>query len=118
MHALADIDAETATCNGAGSDGAMRAVKRDIVAHAVARLEGCTDKAEVAQIAGFEIAAMIVFDRQAGRRTMTLVKGWVSASIASSQSTTRVVTGLGSNRPDRMSSSGSLMMLWVCTHPV
>lgn len=82
-HALAGIDADTATGNGAGADAAMRAIKRDIVAQAVARLEGRTDKAALAAIAGFEIAAMAGFYAEAaGQGVPVLLDGYVTTAAA------------------------------------
>lgn len=82
-HALAGIDAATATGSGAGADAAMRAAKRDIVAQAVARLEGRTDKAALAAIAGFEIAAMAGFYAEAAGQGMpVLLDGYVTTAAA------------------------------------
>lgn len=82
-HALAGIDADTATGSGAGADAAMRAAKRDIVAQAVARLEGRTDKAALAAIAGFEIAAMAGFYADAaGQGVPVLLDGYVTTAAA------------------------------------
>lgn len=82
-HALVGIDAEIATGSGAGADSAMRAIKRDIVAAAVKRLNGRTDKAALAAIAGFEIAAMAGFYAAAARlRTLVLLDGYVTTAAA------------------------------------
>jgi nicotinate-nucleotide--dimethylbenzimidazole phosphoribosyltransferase len=82
-HALAGIDADTATGSGAGADAAMRAAKRDIVAQAVAGLEGRTDKAALAAIAGFEIAAMAGFYAEAaGQGVPVLLDGYVTTAAA------------------------------------
>jgi nicotinate-nucleotide--dimethylbenzimidazole phosphoribosyltransferase len=82
-HALAQIDADTATGSGAGADAAMRAIKRDIVAKAVARLEGRTDKAALAAIAGFEIVAMAGFYVGAARQSVpVLLDGYVTTAAA------------------------------------
>ncbi|WP_430386846.1 nicotinate-nucleotide--dimethylbenzimidazole phosphoribosyltransferase [Blastomonas fulva] len=82
-HALAGIDADTATGSGAGADAAMRGIKRDIVAAAVARLDGRTDKAALAAIAGFEIVAMAGFYAQAARHGVpVLLDGYVTTAAA------------------------------------
>ncbi|WP_017671490.1 nicotinate-nucleotide--dimethylbenzimidazole phosphoribosyltransferase [Blastomonas sp. AAP53] len=82
-HALTGIDAETATGSGAGADPAMRAIKRDIVAAAVERLSGCTDKAALAAIAGFEIVAMAGFYAEAARLgALVLLDGYVTTAAA------------------------------------
>ena len=82
-HALAGIDADTATGSGAGADAAMRAAKRDIVAQAVAGLEGRSDKAPLAAIAGFEIAAMAGFYAEAaGQGVPVLLDGYVTTAAA------------------------------------
>ena len=82
-HALVGIDAEIATGSGAGADSAMRLIKRDIVAAAVKRLNGRTDKAALAAIAGFEIAAMAGFYAAAARlRRLVLLDGYVTTAAA------------------------------------
>lgn len=82
-HALVGIDAEIATGSGAGADSAMRAIKRDIVAAAVKRLNGRTDKAALAAISGFEIVAMAGFYAAAARlRTLVLLDGYVTTAAA------------------------------------
>lgn len=82
-HALTGIDADQATGHGAGADAAMRSVKRDIVADAVARLAGKRDKAALAAIAGFEIVAMAGFYAEAAaRRTPVLLDGYVTTAAA------------------------------------
>ncbi|MFN3820522.1 nicotinate-nucleotide--dimethylbenzimidazole phosphoribosyltransferase [Blastomonas sp.] len=82
-HALTGIDADTATGSGAGADAAMRVTKRDIVAAAVARLDGRTDKAALAAIAGFEIVAMAGFYAQAARQGVpVLLDGYVTTAAA------------------------------------
>lgn len=82
-HALTGIDADTATGHGAGADAAMRSVKRDIVAAAVGRLGGRTDKPALAAIAGFEIAAMAGFYAEAARQGSTvLLDGYVTTAAA------------------------------------
>ncbi|GGB71671.1 nicotinate-nucleotide--dimethylbenzimidazole phosphoribosyltransferase [Blastomonas aquatica] len=82
-HALAGIDADTATGSGAGADAAMRIIKRDIVAAAVASLGGRTDKAALAAIAGFEIVAMAGFYAQAARQGVpVLLDGYVTTAAA------------------------------------
>ncbi len=82
-HALTGIDADIATGHGAGADAAMRGVKRGIVATAVARLGGSTDKAALAGIAGFEIAAMAGFYAQAARQgAAVLLDGYVTTAAA------------------------------------
>ena len=82
-HALAGIDADTATGSGAGADAAMRAAKRDIVAQAVAGLEGRSDKAALAAIAGFEIAAMAGFYAEGARQGVpVLLDGYVTTAAA------------------------------------
>lgn len=82
-HALAGIDADTATGSGAGADAAMRIIKRDIVAAAVASLDGRTDKAALAAIAGFEIVAMAGFYAQAARQgAPVLLDGYVTTAAA------------------------------------
>jgi len=82
-HALAGIDADTATGSGAGADAAMRTIKRDIVAAAIARLGGRTDKAALAEIAGFEIVAMAGFYAMAARQeAVILLDGYVTTAAA------------------------------------
>lgn len=82
-HALAGIDADTATGSGAGADAAMRMVKRGIVADAVARLEGRRDKAAIAAIAGFEIVAMAGFYSEGARAgVVLLLDGYVTTAAA------------------------------------
>lgn len=82
-HAITGIDADTATGSGAGADGAMRAVKRGIVAGAVKRLDGRQDKAALAAIAGFEIVAMAGFYVEGTRHGATLLlDGYVAAAAA------------------------------------
>jgi nicotinate-nucleotide--dimethylbenzimidazole phosphoribosyltransferase len=82
-HALAGIDADTATGSGAGADAAMRSIKRDIVAAAVASLGGRSDKAALAAIAGFEIVAMAGFYAQAARQGVpVLLDGYVTTAAA------------------------------------
>jgi nicotinate-nucleotide--dimethylbenzimidazole phosphoribosyltransferase len=82
-HALAGIDADTATGMGAGADAAMRVVKREIVAKAVGRLEGRTDKGALSAIAGFEIAAMAGFYAAAAAQGVpVLLDGYVSTAAA------------------------------------
>jgi nicotinate-nucleotide--dimethylbenzimidazole phosphoribosyltransferase len=83
VHALAGIDADTATGSGAGADAAMRTVKRGVVADAVARLAGRRDKAAIAAIAGFEIAAMAGFYAQGARQgAVLLLDGYVATAAA------------------------------------
>ena len=82
-HALTGINADTATGSGAGADAAMRAIKRDIVAAAVAALDGRTDKAALAAIAGLEIAAIAGFYAAAARQGIpVLLDGYVTTSAA------------------------------------
>lgn len=82
-HALTGIDADTATGSGAGADAAMRGIKRDIVAAAVARLDGRTDKPALAAVAGFEIVAMAGFYAEAARQSMpVLLDGYVTTAAA------------------------------------
>jgi len=82
-HALTGIDAESATGNGAGADAAMREVKRRIVADAVARLDGARDRAAMAAIGGFEIAAMAGFYAEGARQGATLLlDGYVTTAAA------------------------------------
>lgn len=82
-HAFTGIDADTAAGSGAGADAAMRGIKRDIVAAAVARLGGRTDKAALAAIAGFEIVAMAGFYAQAARQGVpVLLDGYVTTAAA------------------------------------
>jgi len=82
-YALTGIDAEQATGHGAGADAAMRSVKRDIVAGAVARLNGQRDKAALAAIAGFEIVAMAGFYAAAAARgALVLLDGYVTTAAA------------------------------------
>lgn len=82
-HALTGIDADTATGHGAGADAAMRSVKRNIVAAAVGRLGGRSDKAALAAIAGFEIVAMAGFHAEAARLGATvLLDGYVTTAAA------------------------------------
>lgn len=82
-YALTGIDADTATGHGAGADAAMRDVKRDIVAAAVGRLDGRTDKPALAGIAGFEIVAMAGFYAKAAQCGATvLLDGYVTTAAA------------------------------------
>lgn len=82
-HALARIDADTATGSGAGADPAMREVKRRIVADAVTCLNGRRDKAALAAIAGFEIVAMAGFYAEgAAQGAALLLDGYVTTSAA------------------------------------
>jgi nicotinate-nucleotide--dimethylbenzimidazole phosphoribosyltransferase len=82
-HALTGIDADTATGSGAGADAAMRTVKRGIVADAVARLGGRTDKAAIAAIAGFEIVAIAGFYAEGARAgAVLLLDGYVTTAAA------------------------------------
>lgn len=82
-HALCGIDADAATGSGAGADPAMRAVKRQIVAGAVGRLEGRRGKAALAAVAGFEIAAMAGFYAEgAALGAVLLLDGYVTSAAA------------------------------------
>lgn len=82
-HALTGIDADTATGSGAGADAKMREVKRRIVADAVSRLAGRRDKAALAAIAGFEIAAMAGFYAEgAALGAVLLLDGYVTTAAA------------------------------------
>lgn len=82
-HAVTGIDADTATGSGAGADAAMRAVKRRIVADAVARLGGRRDKAALAALAGFEIAAIAGFYATgAAQGAVLLLDGYVTTAAA------------------------------------
>lgn len=82
-HALAGIDADSATGSGAGADPAMREVKRRIVAEAVARLGGARHKAALAAIAGFEIVAMAGFYAEgAAQGAVLLLDGYVTTGAA------------------------------------
>lgn len=82
-HALTGIPADTATGSGAGADAAMREVKRRIVADAVTRLGGRRDKAALAAIAGFEIAAMAGFYAEgASLGAVLLLDGYVTTAAA------------------------------------
>lgn len=82
-HALTGIDADTATGSGAGADAAMREVKRQIVADAVTRVGGRRDKAALASIAGFEIAAMAGFYAEgAALGAVLLLDGYVTTAAA------------------------------------
>ena len=82
-HALTGIDADTATGSGAGANAAMRSIKRDIVAAAVARLDGRTDKPALAAIAGFEIVAIAGFYAEAARQGVpVLLDGYVTTAAA------------------------------------
>lgn len=61
----------------------MRRHKRDIVAAAAARLDGRTDKAALAAIAGFEIVAMAGFYAEAARQGVpVLLDGYVATAAA------------------------------------
>lgn len=82
-HALAGIDADTATGSGAGADAAMRAVKRGIVNAAVFRLAGRRDKTAIAAIAGCEIVAMAGFYAEGARHgAVLLLDGYVTTAAA------------------------------------
>ena len=82
-HALIGVDADAATGSGAGANGAMREIKRGIVADAVHRLDGRRDKAALAAIAGFEIAAIAGFYAEGARQGCTLlVDGYVTTAAA------------------------------------
>ncbi len=82
-HALTGCDADTATGSGAGADAAMRAHKTQIVADAVARLDGARGKVVLAAIAGFEIVAMAGFYAQgAVRGAVLLLDGYVTTAAA------------------------------------
>lgn len=82
-HALAGLDPDIATGNGAGADNARRAVKQQIVANAVRRLEGRRDKIALAAIAGFEIVAMAGFYAEGARRgAALLLDGYVTTAAA------------------------------------
>ncbi len=82
-HALTGADADTATGNGAGADAAMRLHKRAIVEQAVARLGGARDKAALAAIAGFEIAAIAGFYAAAAAGgAVLLLDGYVTTAAA------------------------------------
>lgn len=82
-HALTGIGADQATGSGAGADAAMRAVKRDVVAQAVARLGGRRDKAALAAVCGFEIAAMAGYYAEGARGgAVLLIDGYVTTAAA------------------------------------
>lgn len=82
-HTLTGITADTATGSGAGADAAMRDVKRAVVADAVARLGGRRNKAALAALAGFEIAAMAGFYAQgAAQGAVLLLDGYVTTAAA------------------------------------
>lgn len=82
-HAITGISADTATGSGAGADAAMREMKRAIVADAVARLCGRRDKAALAAVAGFEIAAMAGFYAEgATLGAVLLLDGYVTTAAA------------------------------------
>jgi nicotinate-nucleotide--dimethylbenzimidazole phosphoribosyltransferase len=83
VHMLTGIDADLATGHGAGADESMRQHKREIVAAAVARLAGKRDRAAIAAICGFEIAAMAGFlSTGAALRATLLVDGYVVTAAA------------------------------------
>jgi nicotinate-nucleotide--dimethylbenzimidazole phosphoribosyltransferase len=83
---LADIDATTATGNGAGADVAMRGHKQNVIAHAVARERphfATSPKAAIAALCGFEIAAMAGYFAVAAQAGMTiLLDGYVTTAAA------------------------------------
>ncbi|QTD56761.1 nicotinate-nucleotide--dimethylbenzimidazole phosphoribosyltransferase [Parasphingorhabdus cellanae] len=83
---LADVDAETATGHGAGSDDAILSNKQDIVARAAERARHSLDDdpvAAIAAVAGFEIAAMAGFYAQgAAQASVLLLDGYVATSAA------------------------------------
>ena len=81
-HALAGVDADTATGSGAGADAAMRLNKRAIVEQAVARLGGAQDKAALAAIAGYEIVAMAGFYAAGAAGAALLLDGYVTTAAA------------------------------------
>ena len=87
---LAGADVQTATGRGAGADNVILATKRDIVMQGAKRAsallaadEGGDAVAAIAEIAGFEIAAMAGFYAQGVRQGSTmLLDGYVATASA------------------------------------
>ncbi|MEW4466221.1 nicotinate-nucleotide--dimethylbenzimidazole phosphoribosyltransferase [Parasphingorhabdus sp. JC815] len=85
---LAGVDAQIATGRGAGADDAILKIKRDIATQATQRASALlTDEgdavAAIAEIAGFEIAAMAGFYAQSARQGSTLLlDGYVATASA------------------------------------
>lgn len=83
---LSGADSETATGRGAGADDAILANKRAIVARASQRAGGLLDAdpaLAIADVAGFEIAAMAGFFAQAAAQGSTvLLDGYVTTAAA------------------------------------
>ena len=83
---LAEVPLDQAVGPGAGSDAAVMARKREVVAAAVARARpqlAVSSKAAIAEIAGLEIAAMAGFYATAATAGVTVVlDGFVSGAAA------------------------------------
>jgi nicotinate-nucleotide--dimethylbenzimidazole phosphoribosyltransferase len=83
---LADADADMATGRGAGADDAILHRKRDIVTQAAQRAALLQDKdpiAAIADVAGFEIAAMAGYYAQGAKQGSTLLlDGYVTTAAA------------------------------------
>lgn len=83
---LADAPAEDAVGRGAGADDAVLAIKRAVVAGAVARAQpqlAEEPRRAIAAVAGYEIAAMAGFyARGAARGTTLLLDGYVATAAA------------------------------------
>ncbi len=81
---LADTDPEQATGRGAGADDATLAAKRRVVATAMVRARTQPDRrAAIAEVAGFEIAAMAGFFAEGARLGATLLlDGYVATAAA------------------------------------
>ncbi|MEP2102026.1 MAG: nicotinate-nucleotide--dimethylbenzimidazole phosphoribosyltransferase [Parasphingorhabdus sp.] len=83
---LAGADADIATGRGAGADDVMLSNKRDIVARSAKRAETLLmddSVAAIADVAGFEIAAMAGFYTQGARQgSVLLLDGYVSTAAA------------------------------------
>jgi len=83
---LANVSLEDAVGPGAGSDRAVMARKREVVAAAVQRARALFDddpQSAIAEVAGLEIVAMAGFYEQAANLGMTIVlDGYVSGAAA------------------------------------
>ncbi|WP_112382588.1 nicotinate-nucleotide--dimethylbenzimidazole phosphoribosyltransferase [Sphingomonas carotinifaciens] len=81
---ITGIEADAAVGRGAGADDAVMAVKRAVVAGAVARARGEGDaRAAIAGICGYEIAAMAGFYAEGARAGVTLlIDGYVATAAA------------------------------------
>lgn len=81
---LADAAAEAVTGRGAGADDAMLAIKRRIVAAAVARAARADDpRAAIAGVCGFEIAALAGFFAAGAKAArVVLLDGFVATAAA------------------------------------